>query len=248
MRIFLGGFAALGLVALAAPAMADVQWRVFELRREQCYNSGEAFTPQQSIRGCSDIISMRTITGNGRAQAYKLRGDHYREIRDYPRALSDYSQVIRMRGDHPGAYYRRSEVYLAQGQFDLAMADAERVVVIAPDTPGGYRVRCEIRIAQNRDLAAAREDCNHALEINSIDTAALSARGVLNLRSGANTAAWSDFDAAVFNGRSDARTLYGRGIAGLRLGRTREGNADIAAAERLQPEITATFASYGLAQ
>mgnify|MGYP002683278525 CR=1 FL=1 len=45
---------------------------------------------------------------------------------------------------------------------------------------------------------------------------------------------------------ADARTLYGRGIAGLRLGRAREGRADIAAAERLQPEITATFASYGL--
>ena len=247
-RVLLGGLAALGLVAVAAPAMADVQWRVFELRRQQCYNSGDSYTPEQSIRGCSDIISMRTITGNGRAQAYKLRGDHYRQIRDYQRAVSDYTQVIRMRGDHPGAYYRRSEVYLAQGQFELAMADAERVVIIAPDTPGGYRVRCEIRVAQNQDLSAAREDCNHALEIISIDTAALSARGVLNLRSGANQEAWSDFDAAIFNGRSDARTLYGRGIAGLRLGRTREGRADIAAAERIQPEITATFASYGLSQ
>lgn len=247
-RILLGGLAALGLIAIAAPATADVQWRVFELRRQQCYNSGETFTPQQSIRGCSDIISMRTVTGDGRAQAYKLRGDHYREIRDYQRAVADYSQVIRMRGDHPGAYYRRSEVYLAQGEFALAMADAERVVNIAPDTPGGYRVRCEVRIAQNADLAAAREDCEHALEINSIDTAALSARGVLNLRAGANREAWADFDAAVFNGRSDARTLYGRGIAGMRLGRVREGQADIAAAERLAPEITATFASYGVSQ
>jgi tetratricopeptide (TPR) repeat protein len=247
-RVLLGGLAAIGLIAAAAPAMADVQWRVFELRREQCYNSGGSYTHEQSIRGCSDIISMRTITGNGRAQAYKLRGDHYRGIRDYQHAVSDYTQVIRMRGDHPGAYYRRAEVYLAQGQFDLAMSDAERVVAIAPDTPGGYRVRCDIRIAQNQDLSAALEDCNHALVINSIDTAALSSRGVLNLRAGANQEAWSDFDAAIFNGRSDARTLYGRGIAGLRLGRAREGRADIAAAERLQPEITATFASYGLPQ
>lgn len=247
-RVLLGGLAALGLIAVAAPALADVQWRVFDLRRQQCYNSGETFTPEQSIRGCSDIISMRSVTGDGRAQAYKLRGDHYRELRDYQRAVADYTQVIRMRGDHPGAYYRRSEVYLAQSQFDLALADADRVIALSPDTPGGFRVRCDIRVAQNLELAAARQDCNRALEINSIDTAALSARGVLNLRSGANQEAWTDFDAAIFNGRADARTLYGRGIAGLRLGRTREGRADIAAAERLQPEITATFASYGLSQ
>jgi len=245
-RVVLGGFAALVLAAFAAPALADVQWQVFERRRQACYNSAEEFTPQESIRGCSDLIGMRSITGDGRAQAYKLRGDRYRGLRDWEHALADYTQVIRMRGDHPGAYYRRSEVYLAQGQYELAMADAERVIAIVPDTPGGYRVRCEIRVAQNIELDLARQDCGRALEINSIDTAALSARGVLNLRAGQNQEAWADFDAAIFNGRSDARTLYGRGIAGLRLGRVREGRADIAAAEQLQPEITATFASFGL--
>lgn len=247
-RLVLGGLAALGLIAVAAPAFADVQAQVFERRRQQCYNSGDQFTPQESIRGCTDLIGMRSITGDGRAQAYKLRGDRYRGLGDWEHALSDYNQVIRMRGDHPGAYYRRSEVYLAQGRYDLAMADAERVIRIVPDTPGGYRVRCEIRVAQDVELDLARQDCDQALEINSIDTAALSARGVLNLRARLNQEAWSDFDAAIFNGRSDARTLYGRGIAGLRLGRTREARADIAAAERLQPEITATFATYGLNQ
>ena len=245
-RVILGGLAALGILAVAAPALADVQWQVFERRRQQCFNNMNSFTPEESIRGCSDIISMRSITGDGRTQAYKLRGDRYRELRDWPRALADYNQVIRMRGDHPGAYYRRSEVYLEQGQYDLAMADAENVIRIVPDTPGGYRVRCEIRVAQNAELDLDRQDCNHALEINSIDTAALSARGVLNLRTGANNEAWSDFDAAIFNGRRNARTLYGRGIAATRLGRPREGRADMAAAQELQAEIGATFASYGV--
>lgn len=246
MRLLLGGVAALALFVVAAPALADVQWYVFDLRRQQCYNSANSFSPEQSIRGCSDIISMRTVTGDGRAQAYKLRGDRYRELRDYERALADYDQVIRMRGDHPGAYYRRSEVYLAQGQYELALADANRVIEAAGDTPGGYRVRCEIRLAQNLELDAARQDCNRALEINTIDTAALAARGMLNLRTGADQEAWSDFDAAIFNGRREARTLYGRGIAARRLGRAREGNADIAAAEQLQPEIMASFANFGV--
>lgn len=245
-RIVLGGLAALGLLAVAAPALADVQWQVFEQRREQCFNTMNAVSPEQSIRGCSDLISMRSITGSSRAQAYKLRGDRYRELQDWDHALADYNQVIRMRGDHPGAYYRRSEVYLARGEYGLAMQDADDVIRIAPDTPGGYRVRCEVRVAQNLELDQAREDCDHALEINAIDTAALAARGVLNLRTGANQQAWADFDAAIFNGRRVARTLYGRGIASLRMGRPREGRADIDAAEQLQAEIGTTFASYGV--
>jgi tetratricopeptide (TPR) repeat protein len=244
-RLTLGLLGLLLAATSAPPVLADVQWQVFELRRRQCYNDMGEFTDAQSIRGCSDLIAQRGITGDGRAQAYKLRGDRYRIGRDYERALADYDQVIRMRGDHPGAYYRRSEVYLAQGQYDLALADAERVIGIVPDTPGGYRVRCEVRFATG-ETEAARRDCNQALEINSIDTAALAARGMLNLRARANQEAWTDFDASIFNGRREARTLYGRGLAATRLGRVREGGADIAAAEQLNPEIAATFARFGL--
>jgi tetratricopeptide (TPR) repeat protein len=246
MRRLTVGLLGLLLVATSAPpVLADVQWYVFDLRRRQCYNDMGEFSDEQSIRGCSDLISQRGITGDSRAQAYKLRGDRYRIARDYERALADYNQVIRMRGDHPGAYYRRSEVYLAQGLYDLALADAERVIAMVPDTPGGYRVRCEVRIAKG-EVDAARRDCNQALEINSIDTAALAARGVINLRARANQEAWTDFDASIFNGRREARTLYGRGLAATRLGRVREGAADIAAAEQLDAEIAATFARSGL--
>lgn len=246
MKLLFSLIAAVTVIVVATPASADVQAQVFERRRQQCYNSGNSFTPEEAIRGCSDLISMRSINGDGRVQAYKLRGDHYRGLRDWEHALSDYNTVIRMRGDHPGAYYRRAEVYLAEHQYDLAMADAERVIRIVPDTPGGYRVRCEIRVAQNIQLDQARADCDRALEINTTDKAALSARGVLNLRSRSNLEAWTDFDAAIFNGRQDAQTLYGRGVAAIRLGRVREGRTDIAAAEALQPEIAATFESYGV--
>ena len=58
-RVMLGGLAALTLLAFAAPALADIQWQVFERRRQQCYNSANSFSPEDSIRGCSDLISMR---------------------------------------------------------------------------------------------------------------------------------------------------------------------------------------------
>ena len=69
---------------------------------------------------------------------------------------------------------------------------------------------------------------------------------MLNLRVRSNDEAWTDFDAAIFNGRRTAQTLFGRGVAAMRLGRPREGRADIAAAEELQAGIGTTFASYGV--
>ena len=77
-RIVLGGLAALGLLAVAAPALADVQWQVFERRREQCFNTLNAFAPEESIRGCSDLIievNPRHTAFYGHSLGFRDRGD-----------------------------------------------------------------------------------------------------------------------------------------------------------------------------
>lgn len=237
---------ALAFVVIAPTAAADVQWRVFQLRREQCFNSAGEYTLEQSIHGCSELIRMRSIDGDGRAQAFKLRGDRYRQLEDFEAAEADYTQVIRMRGDHPGAYYRRSEVYLAQGRYPAALDDADATVRIAPDQPGGYRVRCQARLEMHAETAAALNDCNTALEYHSSNTGALSARGVLYLQTRRYDEAWADFDAALLHLGPHAHGLYGRGLAAQRLGRPNQAGADIARALELDPEIAATYAGYGV--
>ncbi len=53
-------------------------------------------------------------------------------------------------------------------------------------------------------------------------------------------------DAAVHGDASLMGSLYGRGIARLRLGQTAEGQADIAAATARDANVAARFAGYGV--
>ena len=68
----------------------------------------------------------------------------------------------------------------------------------------------------------------------------------MGLQQGRAQDAWNDYDAAARKQPGKAGDLYGRGIAELRLGRVADGQADIAAALKLDPKIADTFAGYGV--
>ena len=52
--------------------------------------------------------------------------------------------------------------------------------------------------------------------------------------------------AALVRDQGNAHYLYGRGIAALRLGRTQEGQADLAAARAADSAVAASYESYGV--
>jgi hypothetical protein len=56
----------------------------------------------------------------------------------------------------------------------------------------------------------------------------------------------ADYDAALKIDPRHASSLYGRGIAKLRVGNAAGGNGDIAAAKGIHPGIADEFASYGI--
>ena len=74
----------------------------------------------------------------------------------------------------------------------------------------------------------------------------LDSRGLVGLRQSRFQDAWNDFDAAVRAGSTNPHTLFGRGIAALRLGRADDGQADIARAAGQDPGVAAIYAGYGI--
>jgi tetratricopeptide (TPR) repeat protein len=59
----------------------------------------------------------------------------------------------------------------------------------------------------------------------------------------------ADYDAALAHNPRDPGSLYGRGLARLRLQNDPEGSrADLAAAKALDPGVAAEFARYGLGE
>jgi tetratricopeptide (TPR) repeat protein len=59
-------------------------------------------------------------------------------------------------------------------------------------------------------------------------------------------AAIADYDAALRRDPKIAESLYGRGIARQRKGDTAGGDADIAAAKAVKPDIAEVMAKYGV--
>lgn len=108
------------------------------------------------------------------------------------------------------------------------------------------------------NVDAALPYCMDANKADPGNGTALLSRGLLELRTGDFQQAQRDFDTALRRTLSLQVTaelsverrhyaLFGRGLAKLRLGDTEGGKADIAAAEKFKPGVTAEFALYGLA-
>jgi hypothetical protein len=61
-----------------------------------------------------------------------------------------------------------------------------------------------------------------------------------------NGNAVADYDAALRLKPNQASSLYGRGLAKVRIGKTGEGNSDIAAAKSINPRVADEFAAHGI--
>src|SRR4029453_3575584 len=71
-------------------------------------------------------------------------------------------------------------------------------------------------------------------------------RGLIYLKLGEWDLAITDYDSALRLDPKLASALYGRGVAKLKKGETSEGDADLAAARKLEANIVADFVRYGV--
>jgi len=121
----------------------------------------------------------------------------------------------------------------AIAQYDLWIA-AHREDVRRPIALNG---RCWTRALSGTGLDLALKDCNAALSAMPHNPAFLDSRGLVRLRLGQYAQAISDYDEVLAKEDNVAWSHYGRGIAKLRLGRKEAGEADLAKARALQPDL-----------
>jgi len=130
------------------------------------------------------------------------------------------------------------------------------------DKAEGLNARCWIRATADRDLHQALDDCNHALQMRPVvsaagtgsyistlasrDPAILDSRGLVYLRLGRLADAIDDYDSALKRDPKLPTSLYGRGLAELRKGEKAKGRVDLAAATKLDAGVAKRFAHMGL--
>src|SRR6185312_7862392 len=107
-------------------------------------------------------------------------------------------------------------------------------------------------ILGNLDQALA--DCDQALKINpkftntmfkSGPVSARQHRGFVHLKAGRHAEAIEDYNLAV-EIKSNAETLYGRGLAKQKTSDAAGAASDIAAAKTLDPQIVEKFSRFGI--
>lgn len=234
----------IGWLALSAPASA--QLLQFERYAAQCNDADGAYTADESINACTQIIRSDYAIGHALAATYNTRAIRYLQKHDDARALADFSAAIRYSPHYAQAFLNRAALYLVRRDYTRAIADYDEAIVILPDQPDPYSARCWARALEGRDLENARADCDRALGLNPHSQSALDTRGFLNLRQSRVAEAFSDYDAAVQFDPANAHALYGRGIAASRMGRVQDGQADLAAATQIDARIAQTYAAYGV--
>jgi tetratricopeptide (TPR) repeat protein/predicted aspartyl protease len=115
---------------------------------------------------------------------------------------------------------------------------------------GALNARCWERALLGEDLAKALTDCNDALKLSAkaspLSMRVLDSRGLVRLRLGDYDRSIADYDDSLKLAPKNAWSLYGRGVAKMRKHKVPEGEADIAAASAIWPEIGEEFTRRGI--
>ena len=180
---------------------------------------------------------------------------------------SDLDAVSRLAPPAANLRLTLSDLYEKLGNYPAALGEIDQWLDthrLPDERATGLNSRCWLRATANRDLQEALDDCNRAIELRPYTQAStesristpletwadsdfLDSRGLVYLRLGRMKDAIRDYNSALDrNGRMPS-SLYGRGLAELRLGEKTQGNADLAAAEKLDSGVAKRFVTMGLA-
>ncbi len=142
------------------------------------------------------------------------------------------------------AYERAEQLAPAIVQFDLWLAahgdDARRLYA--------YQGLCHGRGTLGQELPAALKDCNEAVSLSDKkkNPIALANRALVRLRLGDYDKAIADYDASLRMEPDKPWPLYGRGLAKLKKNQRAAGEADVAEAIKIGPNVAGAYRQIGL--
>ncbi len=181
-----------------------------------------------------------------RAELLLANGDMTGATADLDAANRTATKQSDLRYDMAAAYGRADRLSAAVEQYDLWIAAHD----VDERIPYAQNASCWARALVGGDLSLALKDCNAALKRAKKRSAFYAqvsdSRGLVFLRLGDYTKSVADYDDALAISPKTAWSWYGRGVDKLRQHQDAAGDADIAQAKNLLPEIGEVAAQYGI--
>jgi tetratricopeptide (TPR) repeat protein len=160
-------------------------------------------------------------------------------------AIELLDQAIAIDRRNPLAFYNRGYAEFALKQYDKAIADYGAAIELDAGMGLAYNNRALSRAIAGSDLVAALADSDQALKLLPLNLEVRDTRGFIYLKLGDPALALNEYNAALTIDPNRALSLYGRGLARIKMGDA-AGKGDQEAAFTINPEVANDFAIYGL--
>ncbi len=179
------------------------------------------------------------------SQEYANRGYTRELLKQYPRALADYTQAIQMDSTVARFYAGRATAYCGLGEFEKAVEDFSKAVEIDSNDASFYAGRGASYMRLKR-FDKAMEDFNHAIEINPSLCATYHNRGRLYEICGQTDKALADYSCALTLNPSIAETLKQRANLYDEMKCYEEAVSDYTRAIQLDPTDSTLYCNRGV--
>lgn len=122
---------------------------------------------EERIRLYTAVLTLNPRT----IETYIRRGSAYSYIRDYDKAIADFSEAIKIKPDYAKAYYNRGKFYVEVGEYDKTIGDFNKAIIFKPAYAEAYYNRGSAYLLKNEfDLAI--NDYSKVIELNPNDVKA----------------------------------------------------------------------------
>ena len=116
------------------------------------------------------ISELNTYIGEtgGDSRCFVKRADMYVQLNQFPRAVHDYTEALRLEEDMPEALEKRSLVYSLMGKGAQALEDANNLIKSVRDKSHAYSTRAYAQYTLG-DMRGAKGDCDACKSISEDD-------------------------------------------------------------------------------
>lgn len=128
------------------------------------WKNGKYTNPRQALIFLNQAVAKDPKFAN----VYSNRGNAYRDLKQYPKALADYNKAISLNPAHVKAYNNRGNIYYEQKKYQQALKDYNQCIRLNPNYTNAY-INRGLVFYQLKSKTRACKDFKKACQLGDCD-------------------------------------------------------------------------------